>query len=111
MVVASSSEQARSIQEWFENNSNISTALVLHDTEENEEKQEYFRGKKDNVTGKTVIKYKGIIVYNMLLTGFDASRLKRLYLLRTIKKHNLLQTLARVNRPYRKCSMVMWLIL
>ena len=66
------------------------------------EKQEYFRGKKDNVTGKTVIKYKGVIVYNMLLTGFDAPRLKRLYLLRTIKEHNLLQTLARVNRPYRK---------
>ena len=102
MVVASSSEQARSMQEWFENNSNISTALVLHDTEENKEKQEYFRGKKDNVTGKTVIKYKGVIVYNMLLTGFDAPRLKRLYLLRTIKEHNLLQTLARVNRPYRK---------
>ena len=57
---------------------------------------------KDNVTGKTVIKYKGVIVYNMLLTGFDAPRLKRLYLLRTIKEHNLLQTLARVNRPYRK---------
>lgn len=102
MIVASSSEQARSMQEWFENNSNISTALVLHDTEENKEKQEYFRGKKDNVTGKTVIKYKGVIVYNMLLTGFDAPRLKRLYLLRTIKEHNLLQTLARVNRPYRK---------
>ena len=102
MIVASSSEQARSMQEWFENNSNISTALVLHDTEENREKQEYFRGRKDNVTGKTAIKYKGVIVYNMLLTGFDAPRLKRLYLLRTIKEHNLLQTLARVNRPYRK---------
>lgn len=102
MVVASSSEQARSMQEWFENNSTVKTALVLYDTEENKEKQEYFRGKKDNVTGKTVIKYKGVIVYNMLLTGFDAPRLKRLYLLRTIKEHNLLQTLARVNRAYRK---------
>ena len=37
----------------------------------------------------------------MLLTGFDVPRLKRLYLLRTIREHNLLQTLARVNRPYK----------
>mgnify|MGYP005763073929 CR=1 FL=1 len=37
----------------------------------------------------------------MLLTGFDAPRLKRLYLLRQIKDHSLLQTLARVNRPYK----------
>ena len=42
-----------------------------------------------------------IIVYSMLLTGFDAPRLKRLYLGRKIKAHNLLQTLTRVNRPYK----------
>lgn len=101
MVVAASSEQAKAMQKWFEGNTQISTALVLHDTEENKEKQEYFRGKKDNATGETIVKYKGVIVFNMLLTGFDAPRLKRLYLLRTIKKHNLLQTLARVNRPYK----------
>lgn len=101
MVVASSSDQARAIQKWFEDNTKVSTALVLHDTEDNKHKQEYFRGKKDNGTGETIIKYKGVIVFNMLLTGFDAPRLKRLYLLRTIREHNLLQTLARVNRPYK----------
>jgi type I restriction enzyme R subunit len=36
----------------------------------------------------------------MLLTGFDAPRLKKLYIGRVIKKHNLLQALTRVNRPY-----------
>jgi type I restriction enzyme R subunit len=36
----------------------------------------------------------------MLLTGFDAKRLKKMYLGRVIRKHNLLQTLTRVNRPY-----------
>ena len=36
----------------------------------------------------------------MLLTGFDSPRLKKLYLGRVIKEHNLLQTLTRVNRPY-----------
>ena len=37
----------------------------------------------------------------MLLTGFDAPRLKKIYLGRIIKAHNLLQTLTRVNRPYK----------
>ena len=37
----------------------------------------------------------------MLLTGFDAPRLKKQYLGRVIREHNLLQTLTRVNRPYK----------
>jgi type I restriction enzyme R subunit len=37
----------------------------------------------------------------MLLTGFDAPRLKKQYLARMIKEHNLLQALTRVNRPYK----------
>ena len=40
-------------------------------------------------------------VYAMLLTGFDAPRLKKMYLWRKVKAHNLLQTLTRVNRPYQ----------
>jgi type I restriction enzyme R subunit len=36
----------------------------------------------------------------MLLTGFDAPRLKKLYMGRVIKAHNLLQALTRVNRTY-----------
>lgn len=43
-----------------------------------------------------------LIVNNMLLTGFDAHRLKRLYLGRKLKDHNLLQALTRVNRPYKQ---------
>ena len=43
-----------------------------------------------------------LFVYNMLLTGFDAKRLKKLYIGRLIKNHNLLQALTRVNRPYKK---------
>lgn len=42
-----------------------------------------------------------LFVYNMLLTGFDAPRLKRLYEARVIKAHNLLQALTRVNRTYK----------
>ena len=41
-----------------------------------------------------------LIVFNMLLTGFDAPRLKRLYFGRKLSDHNLLQAITRVNRPY-----------
>ncbi len=40
----------------------------------------------------------------MLLTGFDSPRLKKLYIGRVIKAHNLLQTLTRVNRTYKNFS-------
>lgn len=43
-----------------------------------------------------------LIVFQMLQTGFDAPRLKKLYLHRMVKEHNLLQTLTRVNRPYKE---------
>lgn len=69
-------------------------ALILHDVgtkQERKEKVEAFREGKIDI----------LFVYNMLLTGFDAARLKKLYLGRIIKAHNLLQALTRVNRPYR----------
>ncbi|MCP3763746.1 type I restriction endonuclease [Domibacillus sp. A3M-37] len=102
MIVTSSSEQARAMQEWFKVNSELKTALVLYDEDDNKESQEEFRGKRSKDEPNVVkSKYQGVVVYNMLLTGFDAPRLKRLYLLRRIKEHSLLQTLARVNRPYK----------
>lgn len=69
-------------------------ALILHDigtkTERKEKVEEFKAGKIDI-----------LFVFNMLLTGFDAPRLKKLYLGRIIKAHNLLQALTRVNRPYK----------
>lgn len=100
MIVTSSSTQAKLVKEWFDTHSNFKSALVLHDEDDNKEKQDNFRGTK-NEDGIVESEYEGVVVYNMLLTGFDAPRLKRLYLLREIKEHNLLQTLARVNRPYK----------
>ncbi|PKG46521.1 MULTISPECIES: type I restriction endonuclease [unclassified Planococcus (in: firmicutes)] len=100
MIVSSSSEQARRIQEWFTNEGVLKTALILYDEENNKKEQEDFRGTKNKNTGAIESKYDGVIVFNMLLTGFDAPRLKRLYLMREIKEHSLLQTLSRVNRPY-----------
>lgn len=40
-----------------------------------------------------------LVVHNMLLTGFDAPVLKTMYLDRNLKNHNLLQAVARTNRP------------
>ena len=71
-----------------------SSALILHDVDDKETRQGYVSDFK-----KGSLDF--LIVYNMLLTGFDAPRLKKLYLGRVIKDHNLLQALTRVNRPYK----------
>ena len=68
-------------------------ALILHDVGTKTERKDQVDAFKE---GKIAI----LFVFNMLLTGFDASRLKKLYLGRIIKAHNLLQALTRVNRPF-----------
>ena len=99
MIVCDSSKQARELEKQLEERrkagtTNLTSALILHDEGDKEEKKEKEDAYKE---GKIDL----IIVYSMLLTGFDAPRLKRLYLGRKIKAHNLLQTLTRVNRPYK----------
>ncbi len=69
-------------------------ALILHDEGTKEERK---RWQEDFKEGKIDI----LFVYQMLLTGFDAPRLKKLYLGRLIRAHNLLQALTRVNRRYQ----------
>ena len=99
MIVCDSSKQARELEKQLEKRRkagtiNLTSALILHDEGDKEEK-------KDKVGAYKEGKIDLIIVYSMLLTGFDAPRLKRLYLGRKIKAHNLLQTLTRINRPYK----------
>jgi len=43
-----------------------------------------------------------LIVTDMLITGFDEPKLAVLYLYKILKNHRLLQTIARVNRPYNE---------
>ncbi len=43
-----------------------------------------------------------LVVCDMLLTGFDAPILQALYLDKSLRDHGLLQTIARVNRPYNE---------
>jgi type I restriction enzyme R subunit len=69
-------------------------AVILHDIGTKEERKQLVEDFKE---GKIDI----LFVFNMLLTGFDAPRLKKLYIGRVIKSHNLLQTLTRVNRTYK----------
>ena len=72
----------------------LTASLILHDVGEKDER-------KDEIEAFKAGKLDILFVYNMLLTGFDAKRLKKLYLGRVVKDHNLLQTLTRVNRPYK----------
>ena len=43
-----------------------------------------------------------LVVCDMLLTGFDAPILQTLYLDKSLRDHSLLQTIARINRPYNE---------
>ena len=70
-------------------------ALITYDSFDKETRAKWIELFKD---GKIDL----LIVFQMLQTGFDAPRLKKLYLHRMVKEHNLLQTLTRVNRPYKE---------
>ena len=118
MVVCDTSDQAKALFSYFEDiygeqevqpllmaaepinafsgeKPTLRAALILHDIN-----SKYDR--KEQVTQFKAGEIDILFVFNMLLTGFDAKRLKKLYLARVVKDHNLLQTLTRVNRPYKK---------
>ena len=95
MIVCDSNKQAKELYRVIcENHTDIKSALILHDIDDKETRR---KNRDDFKRGSIDL----LIVYNMLLTGFDARRLKKLYLNRIVTDHNLLQTLTRVNRPYR----------
>lgn len=97
MVICDSSDQAKQMEVEFQSTfaaSGLTSALILHDVGDKEIRKAQV---EDFKVGKIDI----LFVYNMLLTGFDAKRLKKLYLGRVIKRHNLLQALTRVNRTYK----------
>ncbi|MEJ8622792.1 DEAD/DEAH box helicase family protein [Helicobacter pylori] len=108
MVVCFSSKQAK-LANWlfnevqekvFQENPNLKilnklkSSLILHDEQEVKEKIYSFKHEDTDI----------VFVFNMLLTGFDLPNLKRLYIHRELKDHNLLQALARVNRSYNNMS-------
>lgn len=106
MVICETSEQARKLFAYFDEiqselnkdasvKSHLKAGLVLYDSDDKETRDTIVNNFKKNMTIDI------LIVYNMLLTGFDAPRLKRLYFGRKLKDHNLLQAITRVNRPYK----------
>ncbi len=106
MIICETSEQARKLYEYFNDiqdelnnstglNSHMKAGLILHDSDDKETRKQIVKDFKKNMTIDV------LIVFNMLLTGFDAPRLKRLYFGRKLKDHNLLQAITRVNRPYK----------
>ena len=95
MIVCDSAPQARAVSEQLSRIAKYSHALVLHDEGTKQDRKDI---QEDFKKGKIDI----LVVYNMLLTGFDAPRLKRLYFGRKLKDHNLLQAITRVNRPYKE---------
>ncbi|OOQ00574.1 restriction endonuclease subunit R [Helicobacter pylori] len=108
MVVCFSSAQAKLANLFFnevqkkvlQENPNLKilkklqSSLILHDEQEVKEKIHSFKHENTDI----------VFVFNMLLTGFDLPNLKRLYIHRELKDHNLLQALARVNRSYNDMS-------
>ncbi len=108
MVVCFSSAQAKLANLFFnevqekvlQENPNLKilkklqSSLILHDEQEVKEKIYSFKHEDTDI----------VFVFNMLLTGFDLPNLKRLYIHRELKDHNLLQALARVNRSYNNMS-------
>ncbi|WP_236633474.1 DEAD/DEAH box helicase family protein [Helicobacter pylori] len=108
MVVCFSSAQAKLANLFFnevqekvlQENPNLKilnklqSSLILHDEQEVKEKIYSFKHENTDI----------VFVFNMLLTGFDLPSLKRLYIHRELKDHNLLQALARVNRSYNNMS-------
>ena len=105
MIICETSGQAKNLAMYWDEvqremnknasfPTNVRAGLIL-DKVDKETRKDIIKGFKKNKTVDV------LIVFNMLLTGFDAPRLKRLDFGRKLKDHNLLQALTRVNRPYK----------
>lgn len=100
MVVCETNPQARAMHELFEkrmesDDKALHGYLILHDEGDKKSREDSI----DEFKKKESIDL--LFVNKMLLTGFDAPRLKKLYLCRKLDGHDLLQALTRVNRTYK----------
>ncbi len=122
-LVAPSKAAAVRFKEVLDEIGHVSSAIVISPPDENEGNEEVDQESKDLVRGfwsKMMARYKTeeeynrqiidafkgsgdpetLIVVSKLLTGFDAPRNAVLYVCKSLKEHNLLQAIARVNRLY-----------
>ena len=98
MIVCRTNPQARKVHEWFKNNSKLSTGLVITDANDPTQSQ---INKNNQIDFRDTLAPDILIVNFMLTTGYDVKRLKKMYLLRGPHAQSLLQTISRVNRPYK----------
>lgn len=98
MIVCRTNQQAKKVHEWFKNNSKLNTGLVITDTNDPKQKQ---INKNNQLDFRETLTPDILIVNFMLTTGYDVKRLKKMYLLRGPHAQALLQTISRVNRPYK----------
>ena len=98
MIVCRTNPQARKVHEWFRQNSKITTGLVI--TDQNDPTQSQIN-KNNQIDFRDTLVPDMLVVNFMLTTGYDVKRLKKMYLLRGPHAQSLLQTISRVNRPYK----------
>lgn len=98
MIVCRTNPQARKVHEWFKKNSKLSTGLVITDANDPTQAQ---INKNNQIDFRDTFAPDILIVNFMLTTGYDVKRLKKMYLLRGPHAQSLLQTISRVNRPYK----------
>ena len=98
MIVCRTNPQARKVHEWFKKNSKLSTGLVITDANDPAQAQ---INKNNQIDFRDTLAPDILIVNFMLTTGYDVKRLKKMYLLRGPHAQSLLQTISRVNRPYK----------
>ncbi|MGR3468399.1 MAG: type I restriction endonuclease subunit R [Shimia sp.] len=122
-LVAPSKAAAVRFKEVLDEIGHVSSVIVISPPDENEGNEEVDQESKDLVRrfwSQMMAKYKTeeeysrqiidafkgsgdpeiLIVVSKLLTGFDAPRNTVLYVCKSLKEHNLLQAIARVNRLY-----------
>ena len=124
-LVASSKAAAVKFKEVLDEIGHVSSEIIISPPDENEANGEVDRESRDLVRrfwsgmmdryrtedayNKRIIDaFKGsddpeiLIVVSKLLTGFDAPRNTVLYICKSLKEHNLLQAIARVNRLFEE---------
>lgn len=122
-LVSPSKAAAVRFKEVLDEIGHVSSAIVISPPDENEGNEEVDQESKDLVrkfwssmmarykteeeyNRQIIDAFKGsgdpeiLIVVSKLLTGFDAPRNTVLYVCKSLKEHNLLQAIARVNRLY-----------
>lgn len=98
MIVCRTNPQAKKVYEWFKTHSKFKVGLVISDVSDPKQK---IINKNNQLEFRESLVPDILIVNMMLTTGYDVKRLKKMYLLRGPHAQTLLQTISRVNRPYK----------